>query len=63
MAIRDDVRILKSNTLEEFRQKSNELSIYFALPTPTSTTIGWRGWVGRGGGEAPRAGGGGGGTP
>ena len=27
MAIRDEVRILKSNTLEEFRQKSNELSI------------------------------------
>jgi len=27
MAIRDEVRTLKSNTLEEFRQKSNELSI------------------------------------
>ena len=27
MAIRDEVRILKNNTLEEFRQKSNELSI------------------------------------
>jgi hypothetical protein len=27
MAIRDEVRILKSNTIEEFRQKSNELSI------------------------------------
>ncbi len=27
MAIRDEVRILKTNTLEEFRQKSNELSI------------------------------------
>ena len=27
MAIRDEVRTLKANTLEEFRQKSNELSI------------------------------------
>ena len=27
MAIRDEVRTFKSNTLEEFRQKSNELSI------------------------------------
>jgi hypothetical protein len=27
MAIRDEIRILTSNTLEEFRQKSNELSI------------------------------------
>ena len=27
MAIRDEVRILKSNTLEEFRQKTNEISI------------------------------------
>ena len=27
MAIRDEIRILKANTLEEFRQKTNELSI------------------------------------
>src|SRR5210317_1631633 len=27
MAIRDEIRVLKSNTLEEFRQKTNELSI------------------------------------
>ena len=27
MAIRDEIRILKTNTLEEFRQKTNELSI------------------------------------